>query len=282
VSDFTRTAVYAEAPAIAEINALELAADRDEARASDTRWQQAERVVALLDDGWTQQEIADSWRRVDGSTYSQPHVSFVARIWRHYLGNTDRPRWNTAYHSDEFRVRPAVVDEDEGEYGDEDAIVKSDEWYTPGWLFDALGLTFDIDVCAPTDRTHVSTPARRFIDEHEDGLTAEWNGLVWCNPPYSSAGPWAQRMITHGNGLLLAHVPINGSWSLDCWRTCDAVTFFGGMHFVRPDGTEQRPAWWLQLVAWGPTATAALHAMPDRLDDLEERWRPGPIWTVAA
>ena len=86
-------------------------------------------------------------------------------------------------------------------------------------------------------------------------------------------------MIAHGNGLLLTHVPINGGWCLDVWRSADALCLFQGMHFVRPDGEEQRPRWWLQLAAYGPVAAAALNAMPSRIPaDLASRWRPGPVW----
>ena len=153
------------------------------------------------------------------------------------------------------------------------------EWYTPAWLFDAIGLTFDLDVCAPEDRQLVSTPAQRFLTATDDGLTSPWAGLVWCNPPYSDAGPWARRMIDHGSGLLLSHVPINGGWCLDVWRSCGAITMFGGMHFARPDGSTQRPAWWLQLASFGAEATSALEGIHDRLPPtMDDRWRPGPVW----
>ena len=35
---------------------------------------------------------------------------------------------------------------------------KNDECYTPQWVFDAMGLRFDLDVAAPIDRTRVSVP----------------------------------------------------------------------------------------------------------------------------
>lgn len=54
---------------------------------------------------------------------------------RGHLGDQDRPRFNTAYHSAEVR----------GKTGDEH---DGDEWYTPRWLLDALGLTFTIDEVA--------------------------------------------------------------------------------------------------------------------------------------
>lgn len=31
---------------------------------------------------------------------------------------------------------------------------KSDEWYTPKYVFDALGVVFDLDVAHPRDHTH--------------------------------------------------------------------------------------------------------------------------------
>lgn len=156
-----------------------------------------------------------------------------------------------------------------------------DEWYTPSWLFDALGLRFNIDVASPADREHVAVPAKRWYTESDDGLAQPWRGLVFCNPPYSNAAPWARRMIEHGNGVLLAHVPMNGAWALDIWRNADAVCLFQGMNFVRPDGSLRRPAWWLQLAAFGDKAADAVRSLPERLpDDLDDRWRPGPVWSA--
>lgn len=153
---------------------------------------------------------------------------------------------------------------------------RDDEWYTPSWLFDALGLRFDLDVCAPVDRTYVSTPADRFLTEEDDGLAQPWDGLVWCNPPYSLPTPWAERMIEHGDGVLLSHVPINGLWCLRAWNRAHVVRLLQGMEFLRPSGELQRPAYWLQLVAFGPTAGEAVMSLDDRLDDdaLPERFRP--------
>lgn len=148
-----------------------------------------------------------------------------------------------------------------------------DEWYTPKWLFDALGLVYAIDVCSPVDRTHVSVPAESWYTEEDDGLAQDWAGLCWCNPPYSDAEPWADRMIEHGDGMLLTHVPMNGEWMLDVWRACDAFRLFQGMEFVRPDGTLQRPAWWLCLAAFGPQAESALLQM-EAPPDIEYRRQP--------
>jgi hypothetical protein len=152
-----------------------------------------------------------------------------------------------------------------------------DEWFTPRWLFDALGVGFSIDVCSPEDRTYVSVPAERFFTETDDGLSREWHGTVWCNPPYSTPGPWAKRMVTHGDGLLLSHIPMNAEWCVDVWRHCDGIRLFQGMDFVRPDGQLERPGYWLQLAAFGDAASDALAGM-DVPEDLNPRRVPSPMW----
>ena len=69
--------------------------------------------------------------------------------------------------------------------------VTSDDCYTPRWVFDAMGLTFDLDVAAPPGGPwHV--PAARYYTAEDDGLTSPWDGLVWCNPPYSRMKDWAR------------------------------------------------------------------------------------------
>jgi hypothetical protein len=156
-----------------------------------------------------------------------------------------------------------------------------DEWYTPRWLFDALGVRFDLDVCAPIDRTHASVPTQQWYTTEDDGLVQPWHGFVWCNPPYSNATPWAERMIDHGNGILLSHVPINGLWCLRTWTDCSALRLLQGVEFVRPDGRLQRPGYWLQLAAFGAAAREALVNL-DSDDAVRERYRPSPAFVPVA
>ena len=151
-----------------------------------------------------------------------------------------------------------------------------DEWFTPRWVFDGLGLTFDIDACAPSDLTHVAVPARRFITKESGGLWADWQGLVWCNPPYSDPAPWASRMVDHHNGLLLTHIPMNAEWAVEVLESCDGLRLFQAMEFIRPDGSPQRPGYWLVLAAFGDEATGGL-ARLDNLDEPNPRRRPSPM-----
>ncbi len=134
---------------------------------------------------------------------------------------------------------------------------QGDDWYTPPWLFQQLAVTFDLDVCAPADPSSRTCPARTYCTEADDGLTQPWHGLVWCNPPYSKAAPWVERMIGHGNGIMLTHIPANASWAVDVWRTADAMIPLQAVEFARPNGGTYRPGYALMLTGYGPTAAAA-------------------------
>lgn len=80
---------------------------------------------------------------------------------------------------------------------------KSVEWYTQPWVFEELGLSFDLDPASPVD-AETFVPARTRYTRLNDGLSRPWFGRVWPNPPY---GPdtdfWMRRMIAHGNGVAL-------------------------------------------------------------------------------
>lgn len=198
------------------------------------------------------------------------------------FADLDEPEWESVIDG----ARDAARDTGDSSYlsrgpirRDCDAVIagrSDDEWYTPAWLFDALGLTFDLDVCAPVDRTYCAVPAERFFTEEDDGLIHPWHGLVWCNPPYSAPKAWAERMVEHGDGLLLSHVPINGLWCLEAWDRCDRLRLLQGMEFVRPGGLVQRPAYWLQLVAFGDRAARALDEMTVP-DEVRDRFRPSRV-----
>lgn len=178
---------------------------------------------------------------------------------------------------------PSVSGETETKEPLRPSVNDGDEWYTPRWLFDALGIKFSIDVCAPLDLTHTAVPAELHLNVDDDGLAQPWHGTVWCNPPYSKPEPWARRLIHHRDGLLLTHMPMNAGWCVDTWEACDAIRLFQAMEFVRPDGSVQRPGYWLQLAAFGTVATEALARLQPLGDAAANKRRiASPMWRRAA
>lgn len=122
-----------------------------------------------------------------------------------------------------------------------EAAGMSDEWYTPKYIFDALGVLFDIDVAAPKDGPrHV--PARHWISN--DSLNRSWgrkSNFLWMNPPFggrNSIEPWLYRFFDHGNGIALTPDRTSAPWWQDAAKKADAVLFIAGkVKFERPDGS---------------------------------------------
>jgi hypothetical protein len=138
-----------------------------------------------------------------------------------------------------------------------DEYKPQDDHYTPEDIFEALGLTFDLDPCAPISGGAV--PARQAYSLPFDGLAASWFGLVWVNPPYSKPSPWVDKWLDHENGLLM--VPSGKSaWRLKLWNDDRTrVVNLKPPKFIRPDGSRKQIMFPVDLWAIGDQAIEALH-----------------------
>lgn len=72
------------------------------------------------------------------------------------------------------------------------------EWYTPEWLLEPLyeamdGHPFDLDPCSPTKGAGAPVRAKRHFTVEDDGLSQEWQGRCYLNPPYSDLEPWLRK-----------------------------------------------------------------------------------------
>lgn len=102
-----------------------------------------------------------------------------------------------------------------------DVPTTSDDYYTPPWVFESLGLTFDTDPASPVGGIPW-IPVKRYYTLIDDGLSQEWVGRVWLNPPFSKSSPWVRRFIDHGNGIIL--VPLSKSkWFNDLFDKADSM-----------------------------------------------------------
>jgi hypothetical protein len=134
-----------------------------------------------------------------------------------------------------------------------------DEQYTPSWIFEALGLTFDLDV-ASSDNPYVVVPTRRRYTIEDDGLSQPWEGLVWMNPPYSGVTPWVDKWLDHGNGFCLVPLASQGKWVNKLWESEAQLTYMpGNIKFIGGEDNKLiAHRWRIALWAIGDTAIAAL------------------------
>lgn len=135
----------------------------------------------------------------------------------------------------------------------------SDEWYTPAYIFNALAVTFDLDVASPPRQTHVPCRARLT----ESALEAVWRGFVWMNPPFGGRNglePWLDKFFAHGNGIALTPDRTSAPWWQAAANRADAVLFIAGkVKFERPDGSiGKSPSNGTTLMASGAAAVDAL------------------------
>lgn len=135
----------------------------------------------------------------------------------------------------------------------------TDEWYTPPYIFNALGEYFDLDVAAPESGiTYV--PAGEWF--WHDSLNHPWFGFVWMNPPFGgrgSLGPWLDRFFEHGDGIALTPDRTSADWFQRAWARADLALFMPKVKFIRPDGTlGNQPSNGTCLWAAGDRAAMAL------------------------
>jgi hypothetical protein len=113
--------------------------------------------------------------------------------------------------------------------------LNKNEQYTPQWIFDKLSVRFDLDV-ASAGLGMDNVPADNRFTKSDDGLSQEWYGFVWMNPPYSAAKPWIDKWINHNNGIAL--IPFSKSgWFDDLWALdANCVALPSSLRFMTPSG----------------------------------------------
>jgi hypothetical protein len=135
----------------------------------------------------------------------------------------------------------------------------SDEWYTPKYIFDALGCGFDLDVAAPRNGPPF-VPTSRWFSSH--ALEREWFGFIWMNAPFegrNALAAWLDKFFAHGNGIALTPDRTSAPWFQDAWPKADLVLFMPKVRLIRPDGSlGKSPSNGTALWAAGDKAERAL------------------------
>lgn len=79
------------------------------------------------------------------------------------------------------------------------------EWATPQDFFDKLDseFHFDLDVCATAE----NAKCKRFFTKEQDGLSQQWGGVIYMNPPYGrEIVKWVKKCSEY-NGTAVALLP---------------------------------------------------------------------------
>lgn len=84
----------------------------------------------------------------------------------------------------------------------------TDDWATPRDFFEKLDAEFhfDLDVCASAE----NAKCERFFTKADDGLSKEWRGRCWMNPPYGrEIGQWVRKAFETSlrGGLVVCLLP---------------------------------------------------------------------------
>lgn len=113
-----------------------------------------------------------------------------------------------------------------------------DEWLTPPYILEALDC-FDLDPCAPIKRPWKI--ADYHFTKEDDGLSKDWFGRVWCNPPYGNqTGLWLNKLTKHGDGIALTFARTETKLFFNnVWDTAHGILFLKGrLYFHHDDGTK--------------------------------------------
>lgn len=149
----------------------------------------------------------------------------------------------------------------------EQAVGKSNEWYTPPDVFNALGCKFGMDVAHPGYSVVDWIPARSLATV--DSLNCVWRGFIWMNPPFGGRNglvPWLDKFVKHGNGIALVPDRTSASWWQRYVGYMDLVLFVSPkIKFINEFGEEGRsPAQGTSLMAIGTKGCRALRTAKSR------------------
>jgi hypothetical protein len=143
----------------------------------------------------------------------------------------------------------------------EQAIGATDDWFTPPYIFDALGCRFDVDVASPGRDVTPWIPAKIFVTW--DSLSKPWRGFVWMNAPFGGRNglmPWLDKFFRHANGVALVPDRTSAPWWQRFAPQADLILFVAPkIRFIGADGKPGcSPAQGTCLLASGAPAVKAL------------------------
>lgn len=128
----------------------------------------------------------------------------------------------------------------------------NNQWFTPSEYVElARGVLGSIDLDpASHELAQKTVRAASYFTEETDGLSREWFGRVWLNPPYAqpAIGHFADKMVSEytagrvSEAIMLTHNYTDTSWFQKLAGDARAICFTKGrIRFVSPSGELAAP-----------------------------------------
>nr|MDP9477686.1 DNA adenine methylase [Actinomycetota bacterium] len=165
----------------------------------DIRNEAQARVMArLMDAPGTAKRI---WDRVGEETGGKQTAASLARAVRRETGTPSPDPYFDMYLEDEEGEEGAAeaLAEERGRANRDLGVHYSsdfDEWYTPSHIVERVERALeaiDLDPCADPGRR---IPAKEHYTKADEGLSKEWHGRVFMNPPYGDEiGEWVRKLV---------------------------------------------------------------------------------------
>lgn len=108
---------------------------------------------------------------------------------------------------------------------------------------------FDLDP-ASNEMAQANVRADLFYTVDDDGLSKEWSGKVWMNPPYTARviNVFISKLVNHykegvvTDAIVLTNNNTDTSWFHEAANTASAICFTAGrINFLKRDGSKSSP-----------------------------------------
>jgi len=143
-----------------------------------------------------------------------------------------------------------------------------DVWQTPQALLEVFPENYiDVDPCAGE---HTDVGAVANWDKHDDGLSKEWFGTVFVNPPFSAKTDWLEKAVAEQANTECIYVVTPDSTDVKSWwhsyiaEEADYIWFSKGrISYINPETGEQAgsPTFGTALSIFGEPTDAVLETL---------------------
>jgi len=179
-------------------------------------------------------------------------AGLALRTVQSYLCLTDPVKFN--FKTQEMKNRVVSTVMTDIETGDVIAIKHTgdEESYTPEQYIESARKVMggiDLDP-ASNDMAQHTVMAAEYYTVEDDGLTKDWHGKVWMNPPYTARiiNQFITKLVDGYNdgsitdAIVLTNNNTDTAWFHEAVNSCSAVCFTAGrINFVKRDGSTSSP-----------------------------------------